>query len=63
MIDIGWEEKDLQGHPSFQEFTRWDQLPVDLLSPKELLEATSFAMRHQQSILRYFDVTAEPALF
>ena len=62
MIDIGWKEEDLQDHPSFQEFTRWDQLPVDLLSPKELLEATAYAIHHQQSILRYFDATTEPVL-
>jgi len=55
VIDIGWVEEDLHEHPSFREFLKRDLLPVDLLSPQELLEATRFAVQKKRSILCYFD--------
>ena len=54
-VDIGWKEEDLLHHPSFTEFTDKNQLPVDLLSPKELLESTEYAVQNHTSVLTFFE--------
>ena len=55
VIDIGWTEAEVAKHPSFQEFIHKDQLPVDLLSPKELLDSTTYALNHRVGILQFFE--------
>lgn len=55
VIDIGWTEEEVEAHPSFQEFIHKDQLPVDLLSPKELLDSTAYALYHRVGILQFFE--------
>ena len=54
MLPIGWRTEDLQTHPNFQEVINKDRLPVDLLSPSELLEATAYAIKNRCTILEYF---------
>ena len=53
-ICIGWSQQELDQNPHFSDFLERVGLPVDLLSPRELLEATHFAIRHHCGILAYF---------
>ena len=55
--DIGWQEQELRHHPSFMEFTYKSHLPVDLLSPKELIESTYYAIEQRVGILHFFERT------
>ena len=55
VIDIGWTENEVKRHPSFEDFVNKDQLPVDLLSPKELLDSTAYSIQNHVGILRFFE--------
>ena len=55
LVDIGWKEDELSSHPSFREFIQKSQLPVDLLSPKELVDSTRYAIEHRVGVLDYFE--------